>query len=292
MSEVALLVKDLIVAATTAGHQHEQLEFEFSKRIILSSRYLTGVLAMVIGAANHGQKWPDDIVRFLHKIPEDPAGLDWAGPPKHKGKHWLDGGRKGYMKGSRPMGGVGIQHRDGRGKVDDDLRDGNLERFYAKWGQPDGIPYKHLSKSFDQLIDYGNRKYREAWLDYITPKLDDLEVQVWMVTEWLEKYWRPAIDTFASLSDCSVNSRIGNSVSGVARELREGNICICTGDPDEDKYKWKSLGRLPTVTEQIETYYSYKLAKRGESSAERALRQANQALRVGEIIDVVGFTAL
>jgi hypothetical protein len=56
--------------------------------------------------------------------------------------------------------------------------------------------------------------------------------------------------------------------------------------------RWRSLDRLPTTEEQISTYTEYKLAKRGQSSADRAHRQAMQALRVGALQDVAGFSPL
>jgi len=276
------LIDALMKIGSAAHHEYEQIPVSLTTQIIVSGRYETGLLGLFVGCANWGAVFPESM-----KVPPDPADLSWKGQHRKGGKHLLDGGAQATYDGkptSRPYGGLGIPHIDSSFLRRD---------TYGEWGRPSGIPNSKLDDySFDQILDRDDRKWRQPWLDWATPLLDKPEFHHWAVRFWLGKYWSPGNDTFDTLRAVAVNARIANSASGIAKRLRQGEICECTGDPAEGKMRWVSLGRLPTVEEQIDTYCSYKLAKRGQSSADRALRQSNQALRVGTLQDVAGFTPL
>lgn len=280
MSDVNILIDALIdEVANPANHEYERIPLGLVSRIVVTGRYEAGLLGLFVGAANWGVSFPET---FEH-VPEDPAGVDWKGPRRRSGKHLNDGGR-GALYHGRPYGGLGIPHIDSSFLRRD---------TYRQWQKPMGIPDSLLDDaSFDQLLNRSGGKYKEEWLDWATPLLEKKEFHQWAIKTWLDKYWGPASGTFTRLRDVAVNARIANSAKGIAKQLRDGEVCVNTGDPGEGKMKWHSLNRLPTVDEQIATYVQYKLAKRGQSSADRTQRQANQALRVGVLVDVVGFTPL
>jgi len=272
---------DLLIdeVAIPAHHEYERVPLDLVSRVISAGRRETGILGLFVGAANWGVSFP---ATFDH-VPPDPAGADWNGPRRRSGKHLNDGGSLA-LHYDRPYGGLGIPHIDSSFLRRD---------TYAKWARPPGIPSSVLDKaSFDQVLDRDQGKYREAWLEWSTPLLKNKEFHQWSVSIWLDKYWEPASKTFTRLKDVAINARIANSAKGIAKQLRDGEVCANTGDPGEGKMKWSSLNRLPTVDEQIDTYVQYKLAKRGQSSADRTLRQAKQALRVGVLVDVIGLVPL
>jgi hypothetical protein len=276
------LIDALMTIGESAHHEYERIPVHLTTRIIIAGRLESGLLGLFVGCANWGVLFPEGM-----KVPKDPADLDWKGQHRKGGKHLLDGGAKATYDRrptSRPYGGLGIPHIDSSFLRRD---------TYGKWGRPEGIPRSKLDDySFDQILDRDDRQWRQHWLDWATPLLDNPEFHRWSIRFWLSKYWSPAADTFDTLEDIAVNARIGNSASGIAKRLRGGEICECTGDPGDGKMRWTSLNRNPTTEEQIGTYYGYKLAKRGQSSADRAKRQAMQALRVGVLQDVAGFTPL
>ena len=260
------LIDALLDVGSSAHHEFERIPVELTTRIVLSGRSAAGLLGLFVGCANWGVVFGDT------KPPPDPADLDWKGQHRKGGKHLLDGGSKATHDGkptSRPYGGMGIPHIDSSFLRRD---------TYGKWGRPPGIP--------------ADRQWRQSWLDWATPLLDKREFHDWAIRFWLGKYWGRAESVFPELVDVAVNARVSNSASGIGKQLRDGEICECTGEPGEGRYRWISLDRLPTTEEQIETYVSYKLAKRGQSAADRARRQAMQALRVGALQDVAGFSPL
>lgn len=276
------LINELLQVGADARHEYEQIPMDLITRIVVAGRREAGLLGLFVGCANWGATFPAEM-----RTPPDPAGLSWKGQHRKGGKHLLDGGSKATYDGnpdSRPYGGLGIPHIDSSFLRRD---------TYGKWGRPAGVPRSKLDDySFDQILDRDDREWRQAWLEWATPLLDNPEFHHWSVNHWLDKYWGPASDTFVTLREVAVNARISNSASGIGSNLRKGKVCEATGSPGDGEYRWRTLDRLPTIDEQIATYHDYKLAKRGQSSADRAERQAMQALRVGRLQDVVGFTPL
>lgn len=261
----AELVNDLVVLGARLGNEDERTPFTLASRCWANNE--TGLLALVVGCANWGVSWTD----YPGAVPDDPAGLDWAGPPKRKGKHWIDGGRE------RPWGGVGICHADSSFLRRD---------CYGRWERPAGIPDDILDRySFDRIL---GSTYRGAWLDWSTPLLARPEFHLWLTAEWLKAYWTPAVKTFPyCVESQAINARVSNSVKGVGKRLREGLVYRCTGKPGERRGEYEDLRRLPSPAEQIDGYCEYKRASRGQRQADRAHRQAMQARRVAVVVDAM-----
>ena len=185
-------------------------------------------------------------------------GVEWCSEPPADpaGRNW--GGprsRSGKHLRDYLAGGLGIPHIDSSFLRRD---------TYGRWGRPPGIPNEVLDDfSFDQIRQ---SRYRDAWRAWARPLVQSREFLHWTIHRWLEKYWDPADQTNNTIATKSLNARIRNSVSGVGRRL--------TGQ------SWES---------QAQGYVAYKLRRRGQSAAERTMRQVNFCRRVLLIAQSYGF---
>ncbi len=239
-----------------------------------------GLLALHIGVANWGIDWDG----FKKDVPTDPVGIDWEGQRTRRGKHLLDGGSR------FPWGGLGIPHLDSSGLYRD---------AYKEWGEP------YLTASddrfhFNKLI---KSVYKGEYFDWADKLLADENFLIWLCNYWLDKFWDPVWRWVknicasegrtlqfitADIERATVNSRVSNSVSGVAGKLRQFKIFIDWKDtkPGKKGGEWKRINRCPTNQEQIDTYIGYKHSRRSKRAAKRALEQAQNAQRVAVLYNL------
>jgi len=87
-----------------------------------------------------------------------------------------------------------------------------------------------------------------------------------------------------------INSRINNSVSGIARKLRQNKVLVDWEDeePGSKEYHWLQLSKAPNSQQQVDTYQGYKYLARGDRARKRSLRQANNARRVAVLYETLG----
>lgn len=252
-------VKELGALGVRFSHKYEALPVSACSLLVNSGldvgAWGPGLLAFCM-TANWGVDWEDE-----DPIPDDPAGLNWAGQPPRSGKHLIDGST------AAPYGGLGLVHLDSSGLVRDSFGEFGEPFRGASQKRPNRDDYWH----FNSILDSEHRKAFLRWADSLV--LTE-RFQFWLADYWIKKYWRPAYEWAKEVRDIStheglceaielaaLNARISNSVKGVGKGLRTSETA--------------------TVEDQVNGYVGYKLRKRGESQAERALRQANQGLRVG-----------
>ena len=258
------------------NYEHELLPSRFVRHLISqgsgADNWGCGILALFIGCANWGVDWEG----FTGKIPADPAGENWKGTAKRSGKHVMDGGS------SYPWGGLAIPHLDSSALYRD---------CYERWGEPySGAKEEKLD--FNTLIESHHKVAYFKWADELlaTPSFHE-----WVVEYWLGKFWAPSWEwardiykkenryiTADDVDSGTVNSRINNSLSGVASRLRDRQLFVDWRGttPGKRGGDWKKLTREVTVDEQVDTYQGYKYSRRSSRNAERSVRQARQAQRV------------
>lgn len=229
--------------------QSMTMTWEQAASCVWSPRTL-GILVAHVSVAGWGVDWDG----FGGSVPEDPAGLDWGGPNIRQGKRWRDG--PGDLAA---FGGLGLVHADS----------GLLQDVYHVWGGPD-IPQQLLSKSYDVVRKSSHWDEWSSWAHEFV--IDFAQRQLWLMAEWLVRFWMPAVDAFIPsafddsaehIAQAAVNARVSNSGSSWGSALR---------------------AERATVERQREFYYQRKLASRGKSAAERALRNVDLALRVPALV--------
>jgi len=208
----------------------EQLPFEYLRPLAIATRGLApaaqlpqdaaqraailnaGLAALGLGVAQWG-------VSGAPAGLADPQADQWRGPPTGRGKHLV----------SVTDGGIGLPHYD-----TDQL--GNLLRF-ALAERPEigtaeqraripalsdrfraGMAYKALNPR-----ENGGPAQRDDWLALIgfsEAALGRREVQHWVLSTWIEKYWIPSLAAVGraggSFEEVFVNARIRNSSPRVA----------------------------------------------------------------------------
>ena len=176
---------------------NEQVPYQMVREMIIEENI--SLLALWIGTANWGVSGvPDGL--------EDPAGLDWKGPPPKKGKRPRD-----YKKG-----GIGIAHFDGS----------RLHDTYSEFGLPAGLAHNDLYNadgtpvSFDELRR-GDASRRDKWRVWAKSLAERDDFVVWCTDKWHEEYWEPAESSNSTLEQSIVNSRIRNSAPGVGKRLQD-----------------------------------------------------------------------
>lgn len=258
----AEMVEALVLAADQQKNGYEVVPYDLDFAMCQDEE-LYPLLGIIHGCANHGAE------KGMIPLPTDPAGLDWQGPRLGGGKRWRD-----YL-----VGGFSIVHADS----------GFLRDVYDEFGIPQGIPSSMLDEwSFDQIRN--DDRYREKWRSWAAPLVRRMDVLIWVAEKWAHEYWWPAWDVYLEVyrkseqtrqdyidlvQSTATNSRVSNSVKGVGKRVRGGYGGPVLGWP-----------------EQTKEYVEYKRSKRGDDSAERAQRQADQALRVGALVGAYRFQAV
>ena len=255
---------------------YEQVPYPLVEEMILNGEI--GLLALFIGAANWGisdlpagigddpllRSWGPytpsipgvaslyEQARAANRLPEN----SWPGKRASSGKHVMDGPGG---PNSPARGGIGIAHFDSS----------TMTEWYDILG-PSPVPPELKEISYDQMNpETGGSDPRvtpqiwQSWKQWCLGLVTSLEKQIYMCNHWVEDFFELERNG-GDIAKTIVNSRVSNSVSGVARGVAGQSIDA-----------------------QIQRYHNYKLERRGQDSAERAVRQAHYALRVVQCLEYV-----
>ena len=253
---------------------YEQIPYPLVEEMILNGEI--GLLALFIGAANWGiSELPPGIgndplqgswgpyspipgaesiysqARRAGRLPPN----SWPGKRASSGKHVMDGPGGPNMSA---RGGIGIAHFDSS----------TMTEWYDIFG-PSPVPPELKELSYDQLNPGDGADARatpeiwQAWIQWCLGLVTSLEKQIYMCNHWVEDFFELERNG-GDIAKTIINSRVSNSVSGVARGVAGQSIDA-----------------------QIQRYHDYKLERRGQNSAERAVRQALFAMRVVRCLEYV-----
>ena len=256
---------------------YELVPYTLVEEMILNGEI--GLLALFIGAANWGiSGLPADIgpdpmhpelsswgryspipgtdslysqARSAGALPDNA----WPGKRASSGKHVMDGPGGPNMG---PRGGIGIAHFDSS----------TMTEWYDILG-PSPVPPELKELSYDQMNPGGGADSRvtpeiwQAWIQWCLGLVTSLEKQIYMCNHWVDDFFELERNG-GDIAKTIINSRVSNSVSGVARGV--------AGQP---------------IDAQIQRYHDYKLENRGQSNAERCVRQAMYAMRVVRCLEHV-----
>jgi hypothetical protein len=166
-----------------------------------------GLVCLSLGVAEWGLGGPPADL-------EDPQNDAWRGPPKGRGKHMV----------SVHDGGIGLPHLD-TGELGDLLLFAlsvvpqigaaaarvNISRLATAFKR--GLIYKQLDPR-----QQGGPEQDADWRDltsFCEAALGVREVQHWILSSWIERYWMPSIAAVGKgrglITDVIINARIRNS---------------------------------------------------------------------------------